>query len=228
MLVNCPECGRQISDQAPACPGCGFVLTPAVPKAAPPPPTSPYASMPSYHDPASGKHGSGGGRTALTVVGVIGGLFLLLVLVGTLGGASSSSDSSAANSEAAPTAPAATTAASASRSAAVADSSAPNLSDARALDDKYSTPAVAACGAYADDYIKDQVHYDYKWDPDASGFFGVRFEKFRNSVDQPGVLTLVSDRLLIQNPYGAYERSMITCRYNTQTEKVLGFELIQP
>src|SRR5262245_63038375 len=24
MLVNCPECGRSVSDQAPACPHCGF------------------------------------------------------------------------------------------------------------------------------------------------------------------------------------------------------------
>lgn len=23
MLINCPDCNRQISDQAPACPGCG-------------------------------------------------------------------------------------------------------------------------------------------------------------------------------------------------------------
>ena len=25
-LVSCPECRREISDQAPACPGCGYPL----------------------------------------------------------------------------------------------------------------------------------------------------------------------------------------------------------
>ena len=25
-LVNCPECGRQVSDTAKACPGCGFAI----------------------------------------------------------------------------------------------------------------------------------------------------------------------------------------------------------
>ena len=26
MLVDCPECGREVSDRAPACPVCGFPL----------------------------------------------------------------------------------------------------------------------------------------------------------------------------------------------------------
>jgi hypothetical protein len=28
-LINCPECGAQISDQAPTCPQCGFPIAPA-------------------------------------------------------------------------------------------------------------------------------------------------------------------------------------------------------
>ena len=27
-LIHCPECGREISDQAKACPGCGFPMDP--------------------------------------------------------------------------------------------------------------------------------------------------------------------------------------------------------
>lgn len=26
-LIHCPECGREISDQAAACPGCGYPLS---------------------------------------------------------------------------------------------------------------------------------------------------------------------------------------------------------
>lgn len=25
-LINCPECGKQVSDKAPTCPNCGFPL----------------------------------------------------------------------------------------------------------------------------------------------------------------------------------------------------------
>ena len=25
-LIRCPECGREVSSQAPACPGCGYPL----------------------------------------------------------------------------------------------------------------------------------------------------------------------------------------------------------
>lgn len=26
-LINCPECGRQVSDSAPQCPGCGYAIS---------------------------------------------------------------------------------------------------------------------------------------------------------------------------------------------------------
>jgi hypothetical protein len=39
MLIKCPECGREVSDKAPACPGCGHLL---------------FQNLPSYHKPATG------------------------------------------------------------------------------------------------------------------------------------------------------------------------------
>lgn len=33
-LIRCPECGREVSSRAPACPACGYPLQP---NAAPPP-----------------------------------------------------------------------------------------------------------------------------------------------------------------------------------------------
>lgn len=43
MLIKCPECAREVSDSAPSCPGCGYVLSApaaaaAAPTAEPPPP----------------------------------------------------------------------------------------------------------------------------------------------------------------------------------------------
>jgi hypothetical protein len=37
-LIKCPECGREVSDQAPACVGCGVPLTSASHAAPSPPP----------------------------------------------------------------------------------------------------------------------------------------------------------------------------------------------
>ena len=34
-LINCPECGRQVSDKAPTCPGCGVVIATQPPEAVP-------------------------------------------------------------------------------------------------------------------------------------------------------------------------------------------------
>lgn len=31
-LIRCPECGREISDKAAACPGCGYPMTPVNPE----------------------------------------------------------------------------------------------------------------------------------------------------------------------------------------------------
>ena len=30
-LIKCPECGKEISDQAPACPNCGYPMQSPVP-----------------------------------------------------------------------------------------------------------------------------------------------------------------------------------------------------
>lgn len=36
-LINCPDCGRSVSDAAPACPGCGRpLIEPARPQGRPP------------------------------------------------------------------------------------------------------------------------------------------------------------------------------------------------
>jgi hypothetical protein len=45
-LINCPECGRQVSTEAPACPACGFpVAARSSPKPAPAPaPRTPAAA----------------------------------------------------------------------------------------------------------------------------------------------------------------------------------------
>jgi uncharacterized protein len=94
-----------------------------------------------------------------------------------------------------------------------------NLSDARQLDKKYGIEASVHCGSAADDYLRSIARYDFKWD--AVGFFGMRFDKFLTEVSSAGVLTSTSDKALLQNGFGAYERVELFCDYDTQSQKVI-------
>lgn len=73
MLIKCPECQKDVSDTAPNCPGCGFVLKPAAPVAGAN--ANPYSHLPSYRAakraPAAGKVGGNGCLLWLGVVAVI-------------------------------------------------------------------------------------------------------------------------------------------------------------
>ena len=215
MLIKCPECQRDVSDTAPSCPGCGYVLkqTPAAPQA-----PSRFSHLPSYHNPSpsASRRSTGLRGLPLIVVCIAGGLLLVGIVVGVAGGSADTSSN-----------PAASAAAQSPPSDAVAAaSSAPaiDLSDARALDDKYENIATASCDTYSDDYVKGVARYDFKWSD--AGFMSTKFDHFRGLVVQPGVLTLTSDKLMLQNGFGAYVRTHIDCRYDTQHDKVLGFDIL--
>lgn len=66
-LIACPECGRQVSTQATACPGCG------APVAGAPPLAKPSASPPARS-----------ARIWLWIVGVPVGLFVLTMIAGSI------------------------------------------------------------------------------------------------------------------------------------------------
>jgi hypothetical protein len=102
-----------------------------------------------------------------------------------------------------------------------------DLNDAKSLDDKYDSGAMAACDTYSEDYITQVSKYDHKWDDSTKGFLATKFDKFRSVVSSPGVLTLLSEHLMLQNGFGAFERVTIACNYDTQNDKVLGFNIEQ-
>jgi hypothetical protein len=73
MLINCHECGREVSDTAAACPNCG----------AKPPSGNPYASLASYHDPGSPKTRKGP-SPVLVIVGLVVVAVVALAVLGSL------------------------------------------------------------------------------------------------------------------------------------------------
>ncbi len=46
MLIKCPECARDVSDSAPSCPNCGYVLAAAAAAAPPKPAPEPAEARP--------------------------------------------------------------------------------------------------------------------------------------------------------------------------------------
>ena len=71
MLIKCPECQRDVSDAAPSCPGCGYILN----AQAAPPLLSRFQDLPSYHAPPVSKAAGGQlwwvfGIAAVIVIGI--------------------------------------------------------------------------------------------------------------------------------------------------------------
>lgn len=178
-LTKCPDCGSDVSTEAPTCPKCGRPNTP-------PKKTSPIAA---------------GCGVIILIFLVVGGISALV------GGGSD--DSSGSKASAAPPKP----------------EKPINIKDATALDDKYGIPANSACTVYADDYLRQAAKYDFKWDD--VGFLGVKFDRYLKVVSTPGVLTVATNKVALQNGFGAYQHVQLFCRYDTQADKVLGYSLIQ-
>ena len=76
MLIKCPECQRDISDTAPSCPGCGFVLRPTVPIAQSKNKT--LISLPAFRKSKAAKGGANG---CLIGIGVAAVLFVFVVIL---------------------------------------------------------------------------------------------------------------------------------------------------
>jgi hypothetical protein len=100
------------------------------------------------------------------------------------------------------------------------------LSDVDGLDKKYGTAAVLQCGSGADDYLRKIAKFDFAWDEDTKGFFGVKFHAILKEVDSPGVLVYVSNKAKLQNGFGAFKRIKLFCKFDTRKGKVVEFQVI--
>lgn len=99
--------------------------------------------------------------------------------------------------------------------------SAAQLSSAQYLDDKYGIGGVSHCDVEADDYLRSIAKYDYAWDK--TGFLETKFDHILTHVK----LTFVSQKAKLQNGFGAFQHITLYCDYDTQSEKVLGFDVLQ-
>jgi zinc ribbon protein len=194
-LIKCKECGNEISSDAKACPNCG--------------------------------------KPIVKTTSAAQGCLVLIVLVGALaliGHCSSSPDASKPQLTPVPTTsappispPAASAVPEPPVPAVKAKTDKAILNNAKALDEKYGIDASVYCGSDADDYLRKASKFAFQWDK--IGFFEEKFDKYLTHVSSPGVLTVVSDKVSLQNGFGAYERVELYCDYDTQKKKAQGFSI---
>jgi hypothetical protein len=81
------------------------------------------------------------------------------------------------------------------------------------------TMGTIACHNAAESYVSSVEKYAHKWDD--VGTFGTLFDKYLVHVETPGVLTMVSNHLSMQNGFGAYKKVKVLCNYDTRAKKVV-------
>jgi hypothetical protein len=99
-----------------------------------------------------------------------------------------------------------------------------DLNSSKSLDENYGTKAAVACSVYADDYLRKVSKYTFKWDE--VGFLDQKFDQHLVRTDKPGVLIMSSNKVALQNGFGAYQRAELHCDYDTQADKVVSYAIM--
>jgi len=99
-----------------------------------------------------------------------------------------------------------------------------DLSNSAALDQKYGIEAMSHCEVEADDYLKSVAKYEFKWEE--TGWLEQKFDKYLQDVPAPGVLVMVTNKVMLQNGFGAFQRVELQCAYDTQA-KTTAFTIVQ-
>ena len=97
-------------------------------------------------------------------------------------------------------------------------------SNAERLSEIAGIAGAMMCRSAADSYVASVAKYAHKWDD--VGFLGVLFDKYLVKVETPGVLTMTSSHLAMQNGFGAFKKVRVFCDYNTRTKKVLDVRIL--
>jgi len=93
------------------------------------------------------------------------------------------------------------------------------------LSERAGVAGPIACRYAADEHVSQVARFDHKWDD--VGFAGVLFDRFLKQAPRPGVLTLVSNHLALQNGFGAFRKVKVLCEYDTRTKKAGNVEIIE-
>lgn len=93
------------------------------------------------------------------------------------------------------------------------------------LDKKYGTSAAIRCGGNADSYLRDVSKYSFKWDD--TGVFEQKFDKHYTNIKSAGVMRLASNKVSLQNGFGAFKRITLVCDFDAKNERVIGYDMVE-
>jgi len=228
-LINCDECGAEVSSKAAACPKCGNPLQPAVRRNQPLPVSAPPSPL------ASNKKRLGVGLGALL-------LAVITFMVFESRSPTSPSDQTAATVESSPrladaiaasdaaaaaeAARVAQNAAAAAEAASVASAAAALVSDQKCLadlqcaGDKYNASAAIPCERIIETRARQIAKWDYKVEKEHW------YSPFTDSFSWTGPshqnITFHGDQAKFQNGFGAWQRQRYSCVFNIASQKVTG------
>jgi len=94
------------------------------------------------------------------------------------------------------------------------------LLDSKYLSDRYEIAARSRCEVGADDYLRSIAKYDFAWDSKEPEFL-----EFHKEIFVSGVMQWVTRKAKLQNGFGAYKHIVLTCDYDTQTDKVIRYSI---
>lgn len=97
------------------------------------------------------------------------------------------------------------------------------LMDKQYLADNYEIESWSACSNKADAFLKSVAAYDFQWDDKLTES---KFVILNIPTRAPGIMILASDKLKLQNGFGAWSRKSLVCVYDTQNNVVLGYKLM--
>jgi hypothetical protein len=107
------------------------------------------------------------------------------------------------------------------RAPAVSHPTVEELSDSKYLEARYGAEAESRCEDGADDYLRSIAKWDFAWDS------GDKFSSHFVQIQSSGVLVMISRKAKLQNGFGAYKHIALTCDYDTQAKKVVGYHIEQ-
>lgn len=226
-LINCDECGAEVSSKAAACPKCGNPLQPAARQHQP----LPIGAPPSL--PASNKRRLGVGLGALLLAVIAFMVFESRSPTPPTGQAAASTEASAATTDAAAASDAAAAEAAAAKvaentaaadAASVASAAAALAADRKCTadlkcaGDKYSSVSDSQCEGMIEAHAREIAKWDYKverehWYTPFTGSMSWTGDTHQN-------ITYHGDQAKFQNGFGAWQRQRYSCVFNIASQKV--------
>jgi hypothetical protein len=192
-LINCSECGHQVSDKAAACPKCGNPIAAALPQTPPPvvPPPKNKASP------------------FRAVLGTLAIICLVVVGLAVINGgdhvpSQTSSGEPMPASESEPT----------QQPAPAKTSGTCKQDDLQCLGDK----GVVGASIYCKDAVERLATHSVRW---TDGTFELKFSHFRWLDKTNGTITFIGDKAEFQNGFGAYTPVTYECDMAPDNKTVL-------